>query len=285
MNAKQTTITPYKRQYRQQVEDLLFFSNYIHTQLDWQPVEDWLNSEQAIIRLGWEDQQLVSIIGATTPLDGASWIRLVAVLSRDYQYTILQELWSDLVQTLRAHNTQTVSCLVLDDWLVNLFPEWGIAYHDEIITLQRSGHMLPPITYPIGLTLRTTEPNDIDDLIRIDHAAFNPPWQNLDEDIRLSRKQGSVTTLALIDHQPVGYQISTLYHAGGHLARLAVLPEWHGKQIGGALISELVTQLLRRNVRRLTVNTQASNTKSLRLYQKFGFLPNQFNMPVWTGHL
>jgi ribosomal protein S18 acetylase RimI-like enzyme len=285
VNPKQTTITPYKRQYRRQVEDLLFYSSYVHSQLDWQPAEDWINSEQAIIRLGWEDQKLVSIIGVSMPLGGASWIRLAVCLSPDYQHTTLYDTWQAISATLRDNGVQTVSCLALDDWLVNLFPNWGLAYHDEIVTLQRSGYALPPVSYPIGLTLRPTESGDLEQLALIDHSAFAPPWQNHIEDIRLSRKQGSVSTLALIDGHPVGYQISTLYHTGGHLARLAVSPEWQGHHIGGALISELVTQLLRRNVRRLTVNTQASNQKSLHLYQKFGFIPNHLNMPVWTGHL
>jgi ribosomal protein S18 acetylase RimI-like enzyme len=285
VNPKQITITPYKRQYQRQVEDLLFFSNYVHTQLDWQPVEDWLSEEHAVIRLGWEDQQLVALIGASQPLHGASWLRVVAVLSRDYQHTVLQSIWQEISATLRQLDAKSISCLVLDDWLINLFPQWGITYQDEIITLQRSGHHLPSISYPIGLTLRPTESGDTDVLTTIDQSAFVPPWQNLAQDIRLARRQAAISTLALINDQPVGFQLSTLYQTGGHLARLAVLPEWQGYQIGGALISELLTQLLRRNVRRLTVNTQASNTKSLRLYEKFGFTPNNLNMPVWTGHL
>lgn len=285
MNLKPITITPYKRQYQRQVEDLLFYSNYVHSQLDWQPIEEWLSQDQAIIRLGWDDQQLVALIGASQPLYGASWLRVVAVESLEYQHTALHMVWEDISAILRAQHAQTVSCLVLDEWLVNLFPLWGIAYHDEIITLQRHGHDIPPISYPIGLTLRPTESGDVDILTAIDQGSFTPPWQNQAQDIRLARRQAAISTLALMHDQPVGFQFSTIYQTGGHLARLAVLPEWQGYQIGGALISELITQLLRRNVRRLTVNTQASNTKSLRLYQKFGFIPNNLNMPVWTGHL
>lgn len=285
MNFNQPTITPYERQYRQQVEDLLFYCNYLYSQLDWQSVEDWLDSEQSIIRLGWHNQQLVSVIGVTKPLNGASWLRLVAVLTRDYHSTLLYETWQEVRAELQARHTQTITCLTLEEWLIKIFHTWDIAYYDEIITLQRTGHHLPAISYPIGLTLRPTESGDVDDLAMIDQSAFVPPWQNHAEDVRLARKQGAISTLALIDDQPVGYQISTLYQTGGHLARLAVLPDWQGHHIGGALISELVTQLLRRNVRLLTVNTQASNTKSLHVYQKFGFTPNKLNIPVWIGYL
>ena len=75
--------------------------------------------------------------------------------------------------------------------------------------------------------------------------------------------------MAELDKRIVGYQISTLYQDGAHLARLATIPEMQGMGIGGALVGEMIEHFLRRGITTLTVNTQRSNQQSQRLYQRF----------------
>jgi ribosomal protein S18 acetylase RimI-like enzyme len=58
---------------------------------------------------------------------------------------------------------------------------------------------------------------------------------------------------------------------GGHLARLAVRPEYQGNGIGEALVRDMLSQFYRRGAQTVSVNTQKDNRASISLYQKAGF--------------
>jgi ribosomal protein S18 acetylase RimI-like enzyme len=62
---------------------------------------------------------------------------------------------------------------------------------------------------------------------------------------------------------------------------LAVLPDMQGKRIGAVLLDNLISKFNRRGVRSLTVNTQQSNIRSQRLYARYGFHRNGFDLPIW----
>ena len=82
-----------------------------------------------------------------------------------------------------------------------------------------------------------------------------------------------------------GYQISTSTPMGGHLARLAVLPENQDHGIGKALLVDLLSQFARRGIVKVTVNTQADNLSSLNLYHKLGFHLTGEEYPVYQLNL
>jgi ribosomal protein S18 acetylase RimI-like enzyme len=68
---------------------------------------------------------------------------------------------------------------------------------------------------------------------------------------------------------------------GGHLARLAVLPAYQGRGVGYALVNDLLRQFVFRGIFRVTVNTQADNHASLRLYENMGFQRTGESYPVY----
>jgi ribosomal protein S18 acetylase RimI-like enzyme len=88
-------------------------------------------------------------------------------------------------------------------------------------------------------------------------------------------------TLAEWNGMILGFQISTFFLEGAHLARLAVTPQAQGKGIGALLLQDLLQRFIRRGVYAMTVNTQSSNSRSLRLYQRFNFQPNGYDLPYW----
>ena len=83
----------------------------------------------------------------------------------------------------------------------------------------------------------------------------------------------------------IGYQISTVYRDGAHLARLAVDPAVQGQGVGKALLADTLRRFFRRGVYSMTVNTQASNGRSQRLYHQFNFERNGNDLPVWSIRL
>ena len=79
----------------------------------------------------------------------------------------------------------------------------------------------------------------------------------------------------------VGYQLCSRHGAGAHLARLAVHPAAQGRGVASALIRGLLCDLRRQGIREISVNTQARNRRSQRLYERFGFLRNGKDHPLW----
>jgi ribosomal-protein-alanine N-acetyltransferase len=135
------------------------------------------------------------------------------------------------------------------------------------------------------ITVRLVRAEDLPTLAQVDQAAFAPPWQMTFSELRQAERVSAICTVALYQERIVGYQLSTLYFDGAHLARLAVLPEMQGKGIGGLLLSDVLRYFSRRGVFVMTVNTQSSNEVSQRLYMRFGFRHNGYNLPVWMADI
>jgi ribosomal protein S18 acetylase RimI-like enzyme len=67
----------------------------------------------------------------------------------------------------------------------------------------------------------------------------------------------------------------------GHLARLAVHPEFQRMGIAYSLVYDLLRQFDQQGFWRVTVNTQSDNQPSLSLYKQFGFKRTGEEIPVY----
>ncbi len=278
------TITPYHRRYLHAVRDLLFQNDQVHTHLDWHDTDSWIESDDAILRLAWYKGRLIGVMGVSAPLNRSCWIRLVAVQDMFHDVEgVLCALWDDLVTGLQD-TVDIVAFLAVRDWLIRYAPILGFTYGEDIVTLARSGYELPP-PLPDAPIIRSAEPRDLARMTEVDQAAFSPPWQLSYEEIRQAYRISSSCTVAMKDDVIVGYQLSTLYFDGAHLARLAVLPTIQGGGIGGALLGDLLRRFIRRGVYSMTVNTQATNYRSRNLYTRFGFHANGYDLPYWFSRL
>lgn len=277
-------ITPLERRYQQAVDDLLFRNYQVHTHLDWQDVTDWLHNGAGLVRLAWQGPRLMGVLGVAAPLNRTSWFRLAAVHDRASGGAVMAALWEVVAAELRAQGTESVSVLVTRAWVEQHVAELGFSFSEEIITLRRDGDLLPPST-PHELHVRLVTPADYDDICQLDHRAFEPPWQLSSPEMRLVGRVAVVFTVALLDERIIGYQVCTLYRDGAHLARLAVDPECQGQGVGRVLLADVLARFFRRRVYTMTVNTQESNLRSRRLYTRFGFQRNGYDLPVWTIRL
>jgi ribosomal protein S18 acetylase RimI-like enzyme len=115
----------------------------------------------------------------------------------------------------------------------------------------------------------------------IDMLAFDPVWRHSRDSLGLAFRQAAIATVAEHSGEIVGYQISTSTPIGGHLARLAVMPDWQGHGIGYALLNDMLSQFERRGAQSITVNTQQDNLASLALYEKAGFRRTGEEYPVY----
>lgn len=276
------TLTHYQRRYLQPVRDLLFHSYLVHTHLDWHETDQWLEAQSGAIRLAWQGSRLAGLMALSSPLNETCWIRLAAVQENLDRAAVLKALWTDLLPEVRGWGVRSVSLLAVRDWITDDAPALGFHFVEDIITMARYGQQLPD-PRPNTLFIRTAEPRDLPEMTQVDHAAFRAPWQLAPDELRQAYRIAASCTVALHEGTLVGYQLSTLYFDGSHLARLAVMPYLQGKGVGGALLGEALGRFFRRGVYSMTLNTQASNTQSQHLYRRFGFRPNGYDLPYWSA--
>jgi ribosomal protein S18 acetylase RimI-like enzyme len=279
-------MSPWQRQHRLAAQDLLTTSFHVHTHLDWIEVEDWLTGSGSPIRVASRGPRMAGVMGFSTPLQGAVWMRLAAVA--DYQDTngLMLALWEDLKPELRALGATQAAALLMRDWPERYLPRMGFHYLEDIITLRRSDAREPVEQLVPGYTIRQMRDEDLPAVIRADHEAFDPPWQMGGEELRGAAEAAACSTVALTEDGAIaGYQMSTLYFDGAHLARLAVLPAARSRGIGRMLVSSMLRYFWRRGVYGVTVNTQESNLASQRVYTRLGFARTGFDLPVWLADL
>ncbi len=284
MTSASITITPFERQYRRAVDDLLFHSYQLHTHMDWYDPMDWLIRYPAPVRLAWQGGRLAGLIALSNPLNHASWLRVVALNDYAPSHSIMAAMWHDILPELRSLGVRTVWLLIMRNWIKGYLRELDFTFVEDVITLERHSTLLPDL--PLApVTIRAFQQQDVLAVTEIDQAAFLTPWQMTLDEIRQAQRVAEIATVAEINQQVVGFQISTLYRDGAHLARLAVSPQTQGRGVGSILLHDLLRRFTQRQIASITVNTQISNLRSQRLYRTFGFHRNGYDLPVWSFSL
>lgn len=279
-------IIPYQRKYRNAVLSLLFYARRVHTHLDWYQAGQWLDMEGRLVRIAYDNDAIVGVMGVSEPLRQTSWIRMAAVRRDHDPARILGQIWQPLREQLVQEGIRSVSALVINDWITEYLAQLGFRYLEDVVTLYRTGTDVPPmLPHSRDLRIRNGYLNDLRSIVAVDHAAFVAPWQMSHVDIRHAQRQAASCTLAEMDGEVIGYQISTRHHTSGHLARLAVMPWMQGRRVGAVLLDQMIRGFIKRGVRSITVNTQYSNIRSQRLYERYGFERNGFDLPIWTQDL
>jgi len=275
------TVMPYERRYRSQVLELIQYTYLRHTHFDWYEAEEWLDSMGGLTRLAWRNGHLAGVMGANSPFNATSWVRVLCIAEGISEAEVVTALWNSMRAGLRGAGALGCWLLALEPWIESHTARMGMSHTETLVSMRRgsSTPLQPAPATPISL-----EPAAIQDVAAmavIDQAAFIPPYQMNYPDIRRAYRNGTTSTIARLDDQIVGYQISTRHGATGHLARLAVMPGHQGRQIGAALVREVVAAFLRRQVEVVTVNTQASNLRSQHLYQAYGFERSGYDTPMF----
>lgn len=148
-----------------------------------------------------------------------------------------------------------------------------------IVVLQRSRTDLPSAP-PAPATLRSADPDQLESLSKLDALTFDQIWQKSTNRLVEGLAMGDSIMLAEIEGLLVGYEWCESHPQHAHLNRLAVHPDYQGQGIGAQLLHRAITDALSKGVRKITLNTQEHNHRSIALYQRFGFEMTDQRMPV-----
>lgn len=280
-DAESISLVQFALHERRTVQQLISRADYVHTHLDWLETDQWLQDPPPLTWIAYHGTRAIGFLGLGLPLDGAAWVRLAVV---DHHYApedVLGRLWQRAESVLAAHGVNRVAILVINNWVTRYFELLGFHKLDEVITMRRATRELPdPAAYDFHV--RSLLPNELSAIVAVDQAAFIAPWQMSAEEIRQAERMAASVTVATANGQIAGYQLTTLYFDGAHLARLAVLPAYQGRGVGKALLQDLVSRFAQRGVYAFTVNTQETNVQSQRLYSHFAFRRNGYDLPVYV---
>jgi len=160
----------------------------------------------------------------------------------------------------------------VSDWFGPLLTDSGFEGRQQIVVLEQNSFPFQERPIPPDLQIRPMSEADLPIVAAVDSAGFDRLWKNSLATLRLGFFQAGFATVAQINDEIVGYQISTRNSFGVHLARLAVVPAQQRHGIGYYLVQDLFNRARLAGLSRLTVNTQNDNQASLALYQKMGFI-------------
>ena len=218
----------------------------------------------------WRHRQAItSIVDIAVRDHGRALVQALA----DSELTVRHDLvvMTDFANTRRPGSYNDLGLQLIQEVYCYDLP--GIPREAPLGTLQFT---------PINLS----DPNDRAALLGVDHQAFPWLWWNTaDEFASYMDAPGVVVYLGRdVSGRIVAYFGITHYRDWGHLDRIGVVPEAQGRGFGLESLRCVVSLLAGAGATRIGLSTQATNTRSQHLYQRFGFRRTYQNDYVIYGH-
>lgn len=223
---------------------------------------------------------LVGALFARLEILPTAWVWMAAV---DYGLDV--EDWLDLalppvIEVLRARGVQQLIWMDQQGWMGPYLSAWDFDLLTEVVTLVKSDRRVPTVN-ATGVRLRPALGADVPAVTVVDQAAFTPPWWHSETGMRQWLAEASHVIVVEVAGEVVGYTAGKVRSRQAHLGRIAVHPDCQGRGVGGVLLREMLHTFWQAGAERVSLNTQRDNTRSMRLYQRFGFEPTKNTATVW----
>jgi ribosomal-protein-alanine N-acetyltransferase len=111
---------------------------------------------------------------------------------------------------------------------------------------------------------------DIDQVAWIEDLTFSRPW-SAQSFLDSLKNPNTIYLIAKEGGEIVGYIGIWISFGEGEITNVAVSPDWRGKGIGSALLSEARKVSLAEGVEALVLEVRVSTHAAVRLYEKHGF--------------
>lgn len=282
-----TTIStrPVEARDKNQLAHLIHYGTYVHRHLDWKPPLDWIGESPFFV--AESDGRVMAALACPPDPPKTAWVRMFVCSTRiSYNYA-WEKLWPPTKEFLLHHRATILAAIPLQKWFRELLTDHDFLHDHNVVTLvwKPSPNKLASLPSANPFKFRAMTQEDLRLIQHIDSQAFGSLWQNAFDSIELAFNQSVQATIAEEEGEVIGYQITTPTPYGAHLGRLAIDPNHQGKGVGYALVHDLINQLTKKDIHRISVNTQDNNTKSLGLYEKAGFLETHETYPVFLYRL
>lgn len=277
------TITTAQTADREDINHFFDLDIRLHRHFDWYQPDEWIGHPAFLIER--EGQRISSLLCATAENPGAAWIRSFGVRQTGDTRQCWQTLLSASSRLLKAQGIPILASLAFYPWYQALLLHSGFRHTQNIVILSWQGGLPHHAEPDLPLYVRPLETADLPRIAEVDARAFEPLWQNSLAELTRALQQKGIATVALLENQIVGYQLSTTTATQAHLARLAVDPAYQQRGIARFLLRDLLQQFRQRGFSLVTVNTQSDNPVSLHLYRYFGFVETHQDIAVYALNL
>lgn len=251
----------------------------VYQHVGWHPVAYWLGRPVSLCLQKSDGTETASLLVCPDRFDVA-WLHLFAADAFPGAQMAWELLWPAASETLRAIGVDRVWVMTTQSWFAALVRESGFQYAGHVVALMQTPALNPDAAGNDGRVVPIREA-DLPAIEILDHAAFGIPWQMDSDALRETRNRSILATAFRSEGRILGYQMTVPTAQGVHLARLAVDPSRQRQGIGRLLTAHLLRYFGQRGAPRVTVNTQAENESSLRLYRSLGFQPMGDDYPVY----
>ncbi|MBT3714668.1 MAG: GNAT family N-acetyltransferase [Anaerolineae bacterium] len=273
-------VRPALPQDQQEIANLMFFERRVHRHLDWKNPTEWLGSP-----FYWvleENSRIIAVLACPQDQKEITWLRLFTHTENFSTEKAWGVLWENAKEDLEKYGKIKISAITVQSWMQTLLKDSGFTNDEQILIMSWTGEKKPELTLPKGINIRAMTEADLPKVAQVDEAAFAPLWQNPLSMLKQAYSQAINATIAESADGIIGYQISTPIPFGAHLARLAIHPQTQRRGVASALISDLIGQLLAKEIAQLSVNTQSKNERSIALYTKNGFKRTDEEYPLYS---
>ena len=243
-----------------------------------EPWEAYLGRETALT--AWLQGRLVGVLVAHVDVRPVAWVRVAALAGGFWIGDWLDQILPPLAFGLWRARARVLAWADLGGWAGVALQRHGFRRSGRLITFVKEDRRLPVLP-STPLLLRPAREEEVDALVRLDRAAFTPPWWLSGRTLRRMIRRSDCFIVAGWGERCVGYVEGHRIRQNAHIGRLAVAPAFQGQGIGRHLLAEALRRLWQRGVRRVSLNTQESNRHSQRLYLRFGFRPLGPPIHVW----
>ncbi len=249
----------------------------VHRHLDWIPLLDWIYSTPFLKYLIKDRLEGVFVSPPDPP--GVAWIKCFACQNQAEASDVFHTLFEQASKLLPA-KTLPMLALGLQDWFIKTLTLNDFRLIQKVVVLKHK-QSLPNVLLKPSAFIRPMLLNDIDTVALIDRASFEPIWTVSSQGLKAAFLQSARASVAEMDGNIIGYEISTGNSFSAHLARVAVLPKYQKEKVGFQLVHAMLNYFHRMGVYEITVNTQDTNLASISLYQKTGFQLSDEQFPIF----
>lgn len=267
---------------QQELANLIHFGTLVHRHLDWRPPIEWIGSQPFLVLE--KDDRIVSALACPPDPEAVVWIRLFVAYDERNLLANWKQLYDQAHEMLMPGPNMEIAAIPLQKWFQKLLEKSRFETTTDVVMLIWDNGEIPEPQPSPDVALRPMNIDDLSQVEILDKLAFGSIWHNSRLSLEYAFRQAAIATIAEIEDEIVGYQISTGMQMGGHLARLATHPDYQRRGIGCAILRDLMIQFKQRGAFRITVNTQEDNTGSIALYENSGFSRTGETYPVYLYH-
>ncbi|MFA7032702.1 MAG: ribosomal protein S18-alanine N-acetyltransferase [Bacilli bacterium] len=129
----------------------------------------------------------------------------------------------------------------------------------------------------LNVTVRPANKKDLPAILEIENLTFISPWR--EEDFLYELKENPVSNLWVIELEIESQELKSVLgfcdywetFDSATICKIAVHPEMQRKDLGSAMMDEIINDCIAKKILTLTLEVRVSNTKAIQFYEKHGF--------------